>query len=145
MVSGVEEDQEQLFRAIDAGARSFVNKGEAPDVIVEAVRGAAHGAAYLRPESVRLLLQRITGGASFGAPAVERDRAGDQRLTEREKDVLRLLAKGRRNSEIAEQMGLSMRAVGNHLAKIYNKLHVHGRSEAVRYAIKAGVVSLADS
>lgn len=139
MVTGVEQDQEQLFRAIDAGARSYIGKDEDPQVIVEAVRSASHGGAYLAPNAMRQLLDKISRGRSEVAPPA---RPAEGRLTDREKDVLRLLAKGCHNQEIAEELGLSVRSIGNHLAKIYAKLHIHARSEAVLYAIRHGIASL---
>jgi len=142
MVTGADNDQDQMFRAIDAGARAYVGKDEPPTVIVEAVRSAAEGEAYLPPQALKMLFNRI----ATAKPVVRKEAAigpvaPDKRLTPREKEVLRLLAKGRRNQEIATEMGLSVRSVGNHLAKIYNKLHIHGRSEAVLYAIKSGIAS----
>ncbi|HLG69508.1 MAG TPA: response regulator transcription factor [Chloroflexota bacterium] len=143
MLSGLEEDEDQLFEAIDAGARSYVGKSEDPQAIVEAVRSASHGGAYLPPRALQLLMHRLGGGGQVAhGVTYEEVRPSDARLTAREKDVLRLLAKGLRNQEIAERMGLSVRSVGNHLAKIYNKLHIHGRSEAVLYAIKAGIAQV---
>src|SRR5581483_3233284 len=143
MVSGADEDQDVLFRAIDAGARSYVTKSEEPEVIVEAVRTASQGAAYLPPQAVKMLFDRISHGGAREDADVRPVQEG--RLTSREKDVLRLLAKGRRNHEIAEDLGLSVRSVGNHLAKIYNKLHIHGRSEAVLYAIRTGIADVSSS
>lgn len=142
MLSGVEEDEDQLFRAINAGARSFVGKGEDPDVIVEAVRSASTGGAYLPPRAVELLIHRLGTAERQPSRAQGEARAPDMRLTNREKEVLRLLAKGLRNQEIAERLGLSVRSIGNHLAKIYNKLHIHGRSEAVLYAIRTGIAAV---
>jgi DNA-binding NarL/FixJ family response regulator len=139
MVTGAGEDQDQLFRSIDAGARSYVDKNEDPQVIVEAVRSASHGGGYLAPEAVRLLLDRMSHGSPRTAV---QGRPTEGRLTQREKDVLRLLAKGLHNQGIAEQMGLSVRSIGNHLAKIYAKLHIHARSEAVLYAIRTGIAPL---
>lgn len=141
MVTGADEDEDSLFRAIDAGVRSYVGKSESPQVIVEAVRSASQGAGYLPPHAVRMLLDRISHTGPR-RPATEA--AAEGRLTSREKEVLRLLAKGRRNHEIAEDLGLSVRSVGNHLAKIYNKLHIHGRSEAVLYAIRTGIANVND-
>jgi len=137
MVTGVEENADELFQAIDAGARSFVGKDEDPESIVEAVRSASQGGAYLPPHAMQLLVERLSGQRRAGA---EPSRRVDTRLTPREKEVLRLLAKGRRNQAIAQELGLSVRSVGNHLAKIYNKLHVHGRSEAVLHSIRSGIV-----
>jgi DNA-binding NarL/FixJ family response regulator len=139
MVTAAEQDEEQLFRAIDAGARSYVGKNEDPQTIVEAVRSASHGGAYLPPGAVQLLMRRLSGVSPAARPS---GRPADTRLTAREKDVLRLLARGRRNQEIAADLGLSVRSVGNHLAKIYNKLHIHGRSEAVLYALRTGIASV---
>jgi DNA-binding NarL/FixJ family response regulator len=136
MITGVEHDQEQLLRAIDAGARSYIGKDDDPRVIVEAVRSASQGGAYLSPEAVRQLLDKLSQRqAAAATPA----RPGGGRLTDREKDVLRLVAKGLHNREIAKELGLSVRSIGNHMAKIYAKLHIHARSEAVRYAIKHGI------
>lgn len=142
MVSGVDEDEDQLFRAIDAGARAYVGKEEDPQSIVEAVRSASHGGAYLPPHAVQMLMRRLGGDAAGPSAAPAATTPADSRLTARERDVLRLLAKGRRNQEIARDMGLSVRSVGNHLAKIYNKLHIHGRSEAVVYAIRTGIATV---
>jgi DNA-binding NarL/FixJ family response regulator len=149
MVSGAEESEEQLFRAIDAGARAYVGKDEDPRAILEAVRSASHGGAYLPPHAIQMLMRRLSGaskaaavGAAPAAPALATGVSSDPRLTPREKEVLRLLARGRRNQDIAQDLGLSVRSVGNHLAKIYNKLHIHGRSEAVLYAIRTGIASV---
>ncbi|HLY64151.1 MAG TPA: response regulator transcription factor [Chloroflexota bacterium] len=140
MITGAEDDDELLFRALDAGARSYVSKNDSPETIIEAVRGASQGTPYLPPHAVRLLLDRIAGAQQQrSAPET---RTASSRLTPREREVLRLLAKGRRNQEIAGELGLSVRSVGNHLAKIYSKLHIHGRSEAVLYAIKTGIAAL---
>jgi DNA-binding NarL/FixJ family response regulator len=143
MLSGVSEDEDQLFRAIDAGARSYVDKGEDPEVIVEAIRSASHGGAYLPTNAVRLLMQRLGSPQREFVREPEVGRPNSEgRLTAREKDVLRLLARGMRNQEIAAELGLSVRSIGNHLAKIYNKLHIHRRSEAVLYAIRSGLASV---
>ena len=142
MVSGASEDEDQLFRAIDAGARSYVGKDEDPRTILEAVRSASHGGAYLPPHAVQMLMHRLSGAPTPAPPADFPGGSAEGRLTLREKEVLRLLAKGRRNQQIATDLGLSVRSVGNHLAKIYNKLHIHGRSEAVLYAIRTGIASV---
>lgn len=139
MISGVDQDEEHLFQAIDAGARAYVGKDEAPEAIIEAVRNASQGEAYLPPSAMKLLLDHIAN--EHRRPGAGQPLLAEARLTQREKDVLRLLAKGRHNQEIAEELGLSVRSVGNHLAKIYNKLHIHGRAEAVLYAVRNGIAS----
>jgi len=139
MITGADEDEDQLFRAIHAGARSYVGKNESPEVIVAAVHSASHGEGYLAPSAALMLMHRLAGGMPQRAAD---QTTGDARLTPREREVLRLLAKGRRNQQMATELGLSVRSIGNHLAKIYAKLHIHGRSEAVLYAIRTGIASL---
>ncbi|HVA23183.1 MAG TPA: response regulator transcription factor [Chloroflexota bacterium] len=142
MVSGAEDDEDQLFRAIDAGAHAYVGKDEDPRTIIEAVRTASHGGAYLPPHAIHMLMRRLSAGTGAEAQPPSTAAPSDARLTAREKEVLRLLAKGRRNQEIAQDLDLSVRSVGNHLAKVYNKLHIHGRAEAVLFAIRTGIASV---
>ncbi len=87
-------------------------------------------------------MQLLSSSQPDQTRATEAEQPSEGRLTPREKDVLRLLAKGKRNQEIAEDLGLSVRSIGNHLAKIYNKLHIHRRSEAVLYAIRTGLAAV---
>lgn len=142
MVSGAGDDEEQLLRAIDAGARAYVGKEEDPRAIVEAVRSASQGGAYLPPHAVQMLMRRLSSEGAGVSQGSSGGTTADVRLTPREREVLKLLALGRRNQEIARDLGLSVRSVGNHLAKIYNKLHIHGRSEAVLYAIRTGIAKV---
>jgi len=135
MVSGFEEDEDGLFRAIEAGARSYVGKHEDPNAILEAVHAASHGDAYLPPDTLQRLMHRLSRDPS--APATEIH--FEAPLAPREKEVLRLLAAGRRNKEIAEELGLSVRSVSNYLAKIYEKLHIHVRSQVALFALRSGI------
>jgi two-component system response regulator NreC len=114
-------------RALQAGVRGYVLKEAADAELVQAVRSAALGDTYLQP----------TLGAKLAAGIDERD--GDE-LSERERDVLRLIALGHTNAEIAERLYISIRTVESHRAHIQQKLRVSSRAELVRYALEHGFV-----
>lgn len=121
--------QEPAFarHALSAGAIGYVLKEAADDELVEAVRRAARGESYLNPR----LGARL---ASEPAPGPPDD------LSEREVDVLRLIALGHTNAEIAEQLFLSVRTVETHRAHIQQKLTLSSRAELVGYALKRGLI-----
>jgi two-component system response regulator NreC len=113
-------------RALQAGVRGYVLKEAADAELVQAVRSAAAGDTYLQPA----LGARLAAGAS----------QGDDELSERERDVLRLIALGHTNAEVAEQLYVSIRTVESHRAHIQQKLAVSSRAELVRYALEHGMV-----
>lgn len=115
--------------ALQAGASAYVLKESADDELVEAVQAAARGETYLNP---RL-------GARLAAEPPAPDGPPDD-LTEREVEVLRLIALGNTNSEIAEQLFLSVRTVESHRAHIQRKLGRTTRAELVRYALDRGLI-----
>lgn len=113
--------------AMQKGARAYVLKEAAESELVKAVRMAAAGETYLQPEL----------GARL---ASERDPGSEYDLSERELEVLRLIALGHTNNEIADQLYLSVRTVESHRAHIQQKLHRSTRSELVRYALERGLL-----
>ena len=113
-------------RALQAGVRGYVLKEAADAELVQAVRSAAAGDTYLQPAL----------GARLAA-AGEKD--GDE-LSERERDVLRLIALGHTNAEVAAQLYISIRTVESHRAHIQQKLRLSSRAELVRYALEHGLV-----
>jgi two-component system response regulator NreC len=116
-------------QALAAGARAYVLKEAADTELVEAVQRAARGDTYLNPQ----LGARLAAEPSAGAP---------DDLSERELEVLRLIALGHTNAEIAEQLYLSVRTVETHRAHIQQKLRLSSRSELVRYAFERGLVTV---
>ena len=121
--------QEPAFarEALSAGALGYVLKEAADDELVEAVRRAAVGESYLNPR----LGARIASEPPAGSP---------DDLSEREVDVLRLIALGHTNAEIAEQLYLSVRTVETHRAHIQQKLRLATRAELVGYALERGLI-----
>ena len=125
--------QEPAFarEALGAGALGYVLKEAADDELVEAVRNAAAGESYLNPK----LGARIASEPPPGPP---------DDLSEREVDVLRLIALGHTNSEIAEQLFLSVRTVETHRSHIQQKLRLSTRAELVNYALKRKLINTDD-
>jgi two-component system response regulator NreC len=114
-------------QALQAGVVGYVLKEAADDELVQAVRSAAAGQTYLQP--------------ALGARLAAEPEPGDEDdLSERETEVLRLIALGHTNAEIAEQLFLSVRTVESHRAHIQQKLRLTTRSELVRYALERGLV-----
>ena len=122
--------QEPVFarHALSAGAIGYVLKEAADEELVEAVRRAAAGESYLNPR----LGARLASEPQSGLP-------GD--LSEREVDVLRLIALGHTNAEVAEQLYLSVRTVETHRAHIQQKLRLSSRAELVGYALERGLIA----
>jgi DNA-binding NarL/FixJ family response regulator len=137
LITGMPEDQGQLLRAVDAGARSYMGKHESTESLLDAIHAVVSGAAFLPPEIAKLLLARL---AQPARPAREPTLTG-RTLTERETQVLRMLSQGRRLKDIAVDLGVSPRTVGNHISSIYRKLNVSRRADAVVYAVKEGLLS----
>jgi two-component system, NarL family, response regulator NreC len=129
VVLTMQEDPRFAREALRAGAAGYVLKEAADDELVEAVRAAAAGGTYLNP---RL-------GAALAAGALEPQAPPDD-LTPRELDVLRLIALGHTNPEIAGQLYLSVRTVESHRARIGQKLGLTSRAELVRYALDRGLL-----
>jgi two-component system response regulator NreC len=115
--------------ALQAGVLGYISKDAASEELVTAVRMAAEGRTYLQPEL----------GARLAA---EPDVASPDDLSDREIEVLRLIALGHTNNEIAERLYLSVRTVESHRAHIQQKLALASRSELVRYAIERGIVDV---
>jgi two-component system response regulator NreC len=113
-------------RALQAGVRGYVLKEAADAELVQAVRSAAAGDTYLQP--------------ALGARLASSDSREADELSERERDVLRLIALGHTNAEVAEQLYISIRTVESHRAHIQQKLRLSSRAELVRYALERGLV-----
>jgi two-component system, NarL family, response regulator NreC len=114
-------------RALQAGVRGYVVKEAADAELVQAVRSAAAGDTYLQPA----LGARLAAGENGG---------NEDELSERERDVLRLIALGHTNAEVAKQLYISIRTVESHRAHIQQKLSLSSRAELVRYALERGLI-----
>jgi DNA-binding NarL/FixJ family response regulator len=130
-----QEDEALLYAALRAGVNGFVLKDVAPDELAQAVRAIGRGEVLIQPQLAAHLLTRF--GEQEHSKGVGR---GQESLTAREQEVLLLLARGLRNKEMAARLFVSERTVNFHLANIYAKLHVSGRTEALSKALGQGLI-----
>lgn len=126
-------DDSHVFPAIRAGALSYLLKDIAPDELADAVRTAAHGEAILHPRIAARMVKEIQGNR------VQIDNPYTN-LSDREMDVLLLIADGLSNAEIAEHLVLSEKTVKGHVSNMLNKLHLNDRTQAAVYAWREGLV-----
>jgi DNA-binding NarL/FixJ family response regulator len=132
LLLSAQEREDALYEALRAGADGYLLKDVAPDELAQAVRVVASGEALVHPRLASKLLSRVgKQGRAYPADA----------LTPREREVLQLLARGMRNKEIAARLVVSERTINFHLAHIYQKLNVSGRTEALSRALEQGLIS----
>lgn len=131
----VSEDKHDIVDAMLAGAVGYLLKDASIGEIVAGVRAAAAGDPVLSPVAARTLIARVRASG----PAAAQDRR-IAKLTERELEVLRLVASGAENAEIAGQLFISPNTVKHHLASIFDKLEVDNRIQAAMRAIRAGLL-----
>jgi two-component system response regulator NreC len=131
LVLSMQDDPRYVREAFAAGASGYVLKEAADNEVVAAVREVAGGGRYVHPE---------LGARLVSAETEELRRAEEDPLSERESEVLRLLALGHTNQEIAKQLFISVRTAETHRAHIMQKLRLSSRAELVRYALDRGLL-----
>ncbi|KOX04115.1 MULTISPECIES: response regulator [Micromonospora] len=141
MLSASGEEQ-SVLDAVKAGATGYLVKSTAPAEFLDAVRRTAVGDPVFTPGLAGLVLgeyRRLATGPGPGAGPAGSAEPGTPRLTDRETEVLRLVAKGMSYKQIAQRLGLSHRTVQNHVQNTLGKLQLHNRVELTRYAIERGL------
>ena len=132
LILTVYDEEEKVFDAIRNGASGYLLKKTPPAQIAEAVRQARDGGSPLSPEVARRIVEHFRA-----APARERPESS---LTGQERALLRLLADGHSYQAAAGQLGVSINTVRDHVRSIYEKLHVHSKSEAVSKALRSRLI-----
>lgn len=131
------DNERYFFQLLQAGAAGYVVKGGSPEDLLTAIRAVSQGQVYLHPTVTRFLvedyLQRLERGEGADSYA---------RLTEREREVLHLLAEGKKGREIAEELQVSPHTVERHRANIMAKLNLHSRADLIKYAIRKGLIDV---
>ncbi len=144
----VHEDKQYFFEMLAAGAAGYVTKQAAAEELVAAIRAVAAGNVYLQPALAGWLLEdyrRLAAeaaksvGSEGGNPAAE---AGLDVLSGRERQVLELVAEGRTNTQIGEELGISPKTVARHRERIMKKLNLHSSTALVKFAIRQGLIDV---
>jgi DNA-binding NarL/FixJ family response regulator len=133
IVLTMSEDDDSLFAAMRAGARGYIPKDAESEEILQAIRAAALGEAIFGASIARRMM------AFFAAPRAMATPDPFPELTDRENEILELIAQGRRNPEIASRLGITDKTVRNHVATVFSKLRVADRSQAIVRAREAGL------
>jgi two-component system response regulator NreC len=131
LVLSMQDDPQYVRQAFAAGAKGYVLKEAADTEVVSAIREVANGGSYVHP---------TLGARLVAAESAEARRAEEDPLSDREREVLRLLALGHTNQEISTQLFISVRTAETHRAHIMQKLRLSSRAELVRYALDQGVL-----
>jgi two-component system invasion response regulator UvrY len=131
IVLSIYPEDQYAIRALKAGASGYLNKDSAPEKLLEAVLQVAAGKKYISPEVSQSILEMFSGRA---------DKLTHQSLSDREFQVMRLIASGKKLSEIAEALALSPKTVSVYRARILEKLHLANNVEIAHYASKNGLV-----
>ncbi len=132
----IHQDREYLFKALQLGANGYVLKDADGAVLVEAIRKVYQGEAYIQPNMAKELIvefKRFTSGEASSSRK-------NSLLSDRELEVLDLIAKGFLNKEIAKTLFISEKTVKNHISNIFKKLNVSDRTQAAVYALKNNLV-----
>lgn len=130
-------NKEYIFPVLKAGASGYVLKKAAGTDLVTAIRAVNRGESFLDPTVAKMLLEGYVIKGSEHDEAQEYDR-----LSDRERQVLKLVAEGHSNKEIADLLCLSIKTVMGHRANVMEKLEIHNRTELIRYAIRKGLIEV---
>ncbi len=136
VVLTISDDDDDVMDAVMAGACGYLLKDSSIDHLIEGVRAAAGGDSLISPQIAAKLLQRLRAQTADEAAA----RTIQTELSDRELDVLRLIASGKDNAEIARQLYISPKTVKNHISNILMKLQIENRIQAAVYAVRSGIV-----
>ncbi len=134
------EDDQYFFEMLAAGASGYVPKRAAPNDLIAAIHAVNAGGMFLFPSVARLLVNDYLGKREGTSPNASARRL--EELTDREREVLALIAEGRTNPEIADALVISIKTVNRHRENIMAKLDLHSRVDLVRYAIEKGLIEI---
>jgi DNA-binding NarL/FixJ family response regulator len=130
LILSMHDDERYLFEALKAGASGYVLKAQADTDLLAAIRAVERGEPFLTPEAQRTLIKDV----------LERGSSGEEELTPREEEIVKLVAEAHTTKQIAEVLHLSEKTVENHRANAMRKLGMRDRVELVRYAIRRGLI-----
>jgi len=135
----ISDEEADLYEAIKAGASGYLLKEISIDEVADAIRSVSAGQSRLSPSMAAKLLQEF---AAMSKRAAEARQLPAPRLTDREMEVLQLVAQGLNNRDIAKELFIAENTVKNHIRNILEKLHLHSRMEAVVYAVREKLLEI---
>ncbi len=138
LVLTMHDNEEYLFQVLQAGASGYVLKKAADSDLVNAIHVVARGDCFLYPSAAKMVVEDYLEKLRSG----QEPTSSYDTLTDREREILKLVAEGYTNREIAETLFISVKTVETHKANIMEKLNLHKRAELVRYAIRKGMLQV---
>lgn len=130
------DDYDHFFQVLHAGASGYVLKGASSVDLLSAIRAVSEGGVYLHPSVAKNLVNDFVNRMEPGE-----EKARYDGLSEREREILKLVAEGRTSQQIADELFLSVNTVQTHRAHIMEKLGLHNRTELIRYALRKGIIT----
>lgn len=132
IVLTIHDDREYLLKSIKAGASGYVMKDAESDLLIEAIRDVHQGGTYIQPNITNSFIREL----DEDSPSETDKKLGPNNLTQREIEVLLLIAEGKNNREIADELFISDKTVKNHVSNIFKKIDVADRTQAAVYVLK---------
>jgi len=137
LILTMHESKEYIAQVVRSGARGYMLKDSAPAELVSAIKAVHNGEVYFSPSVSKVLVQEMTDGTRRAANGAEQ-----QPLTDREREVLSLIAEGLLNKQIADRLGIGVRTIETHRERIMRKLDIHTVAGLTKYAIARGMTSM---
>ncbi|MGB4501493.1 MAG: response regulator transcription factor [Dethiobacteria bacterium] len=131
------DHEEHVMSILEAGAHGFLNKSAASSELISAIRAVYRGDSYLSPSATKYLVESYQREAYS-----KKSRDPYEQLTEREKEVFRLLAEGHTSKEIAGMLVISPKTVDSHKTRLMDKLDLHNRAELIKYALRKKIIPM---
>jgi len=131
------DDKEHVFWAIEAGAIGFISKTAASSELVSGIRSVYRGDSFLSPSAAKFLVEDYQLEAS-----IRKEQDPYKQLTDREREILKLLAEGYNTREIANMLVISTKTVEGHKTNLMSKLDIHNRTNLVKYALRKGIITV---
>ena len=137
LILSMHDTEEFVFELLNAGAQGYVIKKAAPQELISAIDIVYHGKSYFSPAISKIILSRLQRN-----PDSVSDSNLQELLTEREREVLQLVAEGRSNREIADLLHISIKTIESHRSNIMDKLDLHNVADLIKYALRKGIITL---
>jgi DNA-binding NarL/FixJ family response regulator len=131
------EDREYIVPTIEAGARGFVSKTAAFSELASAIQAVYRGGSFLSPMAAAAVVEECQQKV-----AIEGEKDSYQHLTDREREMLKLVAEGYTAKEIADMLVISLRTVETHKTNLMKKLNIHNKADLIRFAIRRGIITV---